>query len=171
MRFYMIITVFRYLMWDSDPLVYPSHRSWSLRDGLQGKVAVKKPLLRKWNKGKRMRYAQEYENWTEYQWQQIQWAMNPPWNLDLSVSDAAWDHLGKEQNKKSANIQRRASKSPGKLFRCSGNRNEKKACQFVFPFEFKHDSVTFSALILHFPDNMGSENSDTTVKQMVIVTI
>ena len=39
-----------------------------VRNGLQSRVAVRKPLLRKRNKTKRLKYAREHNNWNFDQW-------------------------------------------------------------------------------------------------------
>ena len=39
-----------------------------VRNGLQSRVAVRKPLLRKRNKTKRLKYAREHNNWNSNQW-------------------------------------------------------------------------------------------------------
>ena len=58
----------------SGPSVDPFTVHWSLiRNGLHGRVAVKKPLLRKGNGEKRLKYAKWHKKWTENQWQQVLW--------------------------------------------------------------------------------------------------
>jgi len=44
------------------------------RNGLHGKLAVKKLLLRKGNGEKRLRYAKWHKNWTDSRWQQVLWS-------------------------------------------------------------------------------------------------
>jgi len=47
---------------------------WSLiRNGLHGRVAVKKLFLKKGNREKRLSYAKRHKKWTENQWQQVLW--------------------------------------------------------------------------------------------------
>lgn len=42
--------------------------------GLFGRVAVKKPLLRRQNKIKRLQWAKEHKNWTHEQWERVLWS-------------------------------------------------------------------------------------------------
>ena len=56
----------------SGPSADPSTVGPSLiRNGLHGRVAVKKPFLRKGNREKRLSYAKSHKKWTENQWQQV----------------------------------------------------------------------------------------------------
>ena len=56
----------------SGPSVDPFTVGPSLiRNGLHGRVAVKKPFLRKGNREKRLSYAKLNKKWTENQWQQV----------------------------------------------------------------------------------------------------
>lgn len=41
--------------------------------GLHGRVAVRKPLLRKINKQKRLQWALKHRNWTQAQWEKVLW--------------------------------------------------------------------------------------------------
>ena len=47
-----------------------------LKSGLKGCVAVRIPLLRKGNKTKRLKYAQEHRNWTMEQWSKVLWTVD-----------------------------------------------------------------------------------------------
>lgn len=49
--------------------------------GLFGRVAVKKPLLRKQNKQKRLKWAKEHMSWTTEQWQQVLWSDESPFQI------------------------------------------------------------------------------------------
>ena len=42
-----------------------------IRNGLNGRVAVKKPHLRKGNKAKRLKLAQRHQNWCAEQWKSV----------------------------------------------------------------------------------------------------
>ena len=91
--------------------------SWSIywsviRDGLHGRVAVKKPFLSKGNREKRLRYAKWHKNWTENQWQQVLWR-------DESSPEPRpqhyWSSLGsfwQGMKQQAANIQSRALDCP-----------------------------------------------------------
>ena len=97
----------------SGPSVEPSTDGPSLfRNGLQGRVAVKKPFLWKGNNEKRLRYAKWHKEWTENQWQQVWWrdesSPEPiPQNFWSSVG-SSWQRT----EQKAANIQRRALGCP-----------------------------------------------------------
>lgn len=41
------------------------------RNGLSGRMSVRKPFLRKGNSEKRLAYAKLYKNWTKNMWQQL----------------------------------------------------------------------------------------------------
>ena len=59
----------------SGPSVHPCTTRRSLiRSGLKGRVAAKKPFLRKGNRQKRLVYAKNHKNWTENQWQKVLWS-------------------------------------------------------------------------------------------------
>lgn len=49
--------------------------------GLFGRVAVKKPLLRKQNKQKRLKWAKEHVNWTIEQWKKVLWSDESPFQI------------------------------------------------------------------------------------------
>ena len=44
-----------------------------IKEGLNGRVARAKPLLRKVNKTKRLKYARSHRNWTSEQWKNVLW--------------------------------------------------------------------------------------------------
>ena len=44
-----------------------------IRNGLHGRVAKRKPLLRKANKTKRLKLAQKHKNWSLIQWEKVLW--------------------------------------------------------------------------------------------------
>ena len=82
---------------------------WSLiRNGLHGRVAVKKPFLRKGNREKRLRYAKQHKKWTENQWQQVLWrdesSPEPGPQHYWSSVGSSWQRT----EQKAANIGRRA---------------------------------------------------------------
>ena len=45
-----------------------------IRNGHHGRVAVRKPLLRKGNKTKRLKYVREHNNWNFDQWKKVLWS-------------------------------------------------------------------------------------------------
>ncbi|GJQ88208.1 hypothetical protein Trydic_g13200 [Trypoxylus dichotomus] len=48
---------------------------WRLgKAGLRGRIAVRKPLLRKQNKQKRYDWAQAHKNWTIENWKKVLWS-------------------------------------------------------------------------------------------------
>jgi len=102
--------------WDASvPSVDPSAVGSSLiRNGLHGRVAVKKPFLRKGNRAKRLSYAKWQKKWTENQWQQVLWR-------DESSPEPGpqhyWSSVGlmwQRTEQKAANIQRRALGCPSR---------------------------------------------------------
>ncbi|KAK6473362.1 extracellular calcium-sensing receptor-like [Huso huso] len=59
---------------NSGTLVHPSTVWRSLvRSGLHGRLAAKKPYLRRGNKAKRLNYARKHRNWGAEKWQQVLW--------------------------------------------------------------------------------------------------
>ncbi|MGH0182638.1 UNVERIFIED_CONTAM: hypothetical protein FKN15_010133 [Acipenser sinensis] len=59
---------------NSGTLVHPSTVRRSLvRSGLHGRLAAKKPYLRRGNKAKRLNYARKHRNWGAEKWQQVLW--------------------------------------------------------------------------------------------------
>ena len=55
--------------------VHPSTvRRALIRNGLHGRVAKRKPLLRKANKTKRLKFAQKHKNWSPIQWEKVLWS-------------------------------------------------------------------------------------------------
>ncbi|MBN3274473.1 TCB2 transposase, partial [Polyodon spathula] len=59
---------------NSGTLVHPSTVQRSLvRSGLRGRLAAKKPYLRRGNKAKRLNYARKHRNWGAEKWQQVLW--------------------------------------------------------------------------------------------------
>ena len=75
----------------SGPSVDPSTVHWSLiRNGLHGRVTVKKPFLRKGNREKRLSYAKWHKKWTENQWQQVLWREPTSKEKLWNVPQEAW---------------------------------------------------------------------------------
>ncbi|MGH0150415.1 UNVERIFIED_CONTAM: hypothetical protein FKN15_017649 [Acipenser sinensis] len=59
---------------NSGTLVHPSTVRRSLvRSGLHGRLAAKKPYLRRGNKAKRLNYVRKHRNWGAEKWQQVLW--------------------------------------------------------------------------------------------------
>ena len=55
--------------------VHPSTvRRALIRNGLHGRVAKRKPLLRKANKTKRLKFAKKHKNWSPIQWEKLLWS-------------------------------------------------------------------------------------------------
>ena len=57
----------------SNPTSVTTVKSVLKKNGLSGRIAVKKPLLRKANIQKRLQFAQKYKNWTPEQWKSVLW--------------------------------------------------------------------------------------------------
>ena len=54
--------------------VHPSTvRRAPIRNGLHGRVAKRKPLLRKANKTKRLKFAQKHKNLNPFRWEKVLW--------------------------------------------------------------------------------------------------
>ena len=85
-----------------------------IRNGLHGRMAVKKPFLRKGNREKRLSYAKWHKKWTENQWKQVWWrdesSPEPGPQHYWSSVRSSWQRT----EQKAADIQRRALGCPSR---------------------------------------------------------